>query len=149
MAKTRYGSADPFRRYEEAAGIESAGIPEPAPMGPVATPLSGSVMPAYTGPRPWRGEPVQATPAPMPQRSLLGRAADYISGKSVFKSVAPRSPAAETRGLLASEPTLASSRLMPLSSIPRKKMLDRSTMGSPPFSKKELAQGYRKVGKGK
>ena len=41
----------------------------------------------------------------------------------------------------------------PLGAIPEKKkvsgLLDRSTMGSPPFSKSELKQGYRKVGKGR
>ena len=32
--------------------------------------------------------------------------------------------------------------------IPQKRLQDRSTKGSPPFSGAELKQGYRKMGKG-
>jgi hypothetical protein len=75
-------------------------------------------------------------------RGLVNKAADYLSGRDIFNRVAPRATG-ETRGMLASTPTIKSSPLIPLDTLRR-----RSTRGSAPFSEAELKQGYRKMGKG-
>ncbi len=139
MAK--YGSKDRIRQLEEAAGIESPVAETPNPMGP--TPASGFTAAPYTGPRPWRGEST-APVTPAPGRSLLSRVSGFLSGADALKTMAPRTPTTATGGMMAATPTVGASGLLPLKSL-----RDRSTMGSPPFSKAELKQGYRKVGKGK
>jgi hypothetical protein len=101
--------------------------------------------PVHRGPRPWLGETVES---PAPRKSFISRAADYLSGRSALEGVAPRAARGEAGGMLASRPTVASSNLMSLASIPEKKLRRRSVMGSAPYSDAEIKQGYRKMGKG-
>lgn len=133
--KVRYGGADPFAKYEEAAGINV-----PSPLGPVQS--AGVDIPEYTGPRPWKGEMAAATPfkpvAPAPKPSLFRKAADYLSGASAIRSaLKPREDAGTP---------IASSNIMPLSSIPEQQK--RSVRGSGAYTKEEIKQGYRKMGRG-
>jgi hypothetical protein len=130
MTMAKYGSVDRIKQMEIAAGISEPDQPVAAPATPVATPSTGGfVATPYTGIRPWAGESASPDIAGTPKKSLFTKATDYLRGANIINTTG--TPAG----------------FISLASIPKRYMMDRSTMGSPPFSKSELKQGYRKVGK--